>query len=245
MVATQNFRVDGFVTGLAIKAPCKVVTTINLTLSAEQTVNSVACVVGDRVLVMHQTDPIENGIYNVETSAWQRAGDFDGNRDIVRGTLVTVSSAVGADLVYQVATANPITVNTTAITFMLTNPTAELVITTNVISVDESGKTFFLDLAAGFTSTLPAPSIGLKYKFIVKTAPTTAYIIATDSGANLLYGTFLDIVGELTYFSAQDVLNFVASTALVGDELTVESDGVVWYCNAKSGANGGITTGVT
>jgi hypothetical protein len=121
----------------------------------------------------------------------------------------------------------------------------ELVTTTNVITAEESGRTFYLADAGGFTSTLPAPDIGLKYTFIVKTAPTTAYVITTDSGDNLLYGTFLDIVGELTYFSAQDTLNFVANTSVIGDRLEVESDGVNWYCKAISGADGGITVSVT
>jgi hypothetical protein len=121
----------------------------------------------------------------------------------------------------------------------------ELVSTTNVITAQETGKIFYLNAVGGFTSTLPAPAIGLKYTFVVKTAPTTAYIITTTSGSNLLYGTFLDIVGELTYFSAQDTLNFVASTSVVGDRLEVESDGTNWYCKAFSGADGGITVAVT
>jgi hypothetical protein len=102
-----------------------------------------------------------------------------------------------------------------------------------------------LNLAGGFTSTLPAPAAGLKYTFIVATAPTTAYIITTDSGDNILEGTFLDIVGELEPISAQDTFNFVASTSLVGDSLEVESDGTSWFCMAFSKADGGITVSVT
>jgi len=128
---------------------------------------------------------------------------------------------------------------------ILTKSTTEVVTATNVITAAESGTTFFLNIAGGFTSTLPAAATGLKYKFIVSTAPTTAYIITTNSSANILFGTFLDIVGELVYFSAQDTLNFVASTSVVGDFLEVESDGTNWYCTAKSGADGGITVAVT
>jgi hypothetical protein len=122
---------------------------------------------------------------------------------------------------------------------------SEVVTTTNVITADEAGTTFYLDAAGGFTSTLPAPAIGLKYKFIVSTAPTTAYIITTNGGANILQGTYIDIVGEMVSIASQDTLNFVANTALVGDYLEVESDGTSWFCNARSGANGGITVAVT
>ena len=115
MTATQNYRVDSFLAGLAIKAPCLVATTANITLSGEQTINSVAVVAGNRVLVKDQTDATENGIYVAETSAWNRAGDFDGNRDFVNGTQIPVANAAAVDL-YQVSTADPITVDTTSIT---------------------------------------------------------------------------------------------------------------------------------
>lgn len=124
---------------------------------------------------------------------------------------------------------------------------SESVTATNVITADESGKTFYLNTATGFTSTLPVPALGLRYKFIVATAPTTSggYVITTDSGDNILEGTFLDIVGELEAISAQDTLTFVFDVSLVGDSLEVESDGTNWYCTAFSKADGGITVSVT
>ncbi len=88
MTAQKNFRADSFVSGLAIKAPVKAASNAPLTLSGEQTVNGIPLLVGDRVLVKDQVDPIENGIYVVETSAWQRAGDWDGERDVVGGSVV-------------------------------------------------------------------------------------------------------------------------------------------------------------
>lgn len=116
MAANKNFRVDSFVAGLAIKAPCVVYTNANITLSGEQTVNSVPVVAGDRVLVKDQTDPIENGIYNVETSAWQRTGDFDGPRDIVNGTLVIVAISTTVTI-WACTFTGTIVIGTTALTF--------------------------------------------------------------------------------------------------------------------------------
>jgi hypothetical protein len=136
-------------------------------------------------------------------------------------------------------------VNDTTILGPIEVQNSESVTTTNVITASESGKTFYLNAAGGFTSTLPAPALGLKYKFIVKAAPTTAYIITTNGGDNVLQGTYLDIVGELVSIAAQDTLNFVANTALVGDSLEVESDGTSWFCTAFSKADGGITVSAT
>jgi len=113
-------RFNGINGGLAVKAPCRVVTTANITLSGEQTINSVAVVAGDRVLVKDQITASENGIYDVSTSAWTRSPDFDGNRDVTRGTLVLV---VGG-LFYELTTANPITIGTTNLTFVISSASA-------------------------------------------------------------------------------------------------------------------------
>ena len=102
MTAVKNFRVDSFVSGLAIKAPVHVATNGPITLSGEQTVNSKSVLVGMRVLVKDQADPIENGIYNCETSAWQRAGDFDGTRDIVAGTVVPAYRVSDGEIVWYI-----------------------------------------------------------------------------------------------------------------------------------------------
>ena len=117
MTATTTYRVDGAVYSLAIKTPCVAVSNANLTLSGEQTVNSVAVVEEDRVLVKDQDDATENGIWICETGAWTRAADFDGNRDVVNGTLVTTSLSWAG--MYQVSATNPVVIGTTEITFTL------------------------------------------------------------------------------------------------------------------------------
>ena len=118
MNSPQNFRVNSFLASLAVKAPCVVVTNAAITLSGEQTVNSVAVVVGDRVLVKDQADASENGIWEVETSAWVRPGDFDGNRDATDGTVVIVASTPLVGL-YQMTATNPVVIGTTDLTFNL------------------------------------------------------------------------------------------------------------------------------
>lgn len=114
--------IDGVSTSVAIKAPCRVATTANITLSGEQTIDGVAVVSGDRVLVKDQTTTTENGIYVAATSAWSRAVDFDGFRDVVQGTLVAVANGTAnADTFWRVTSANPITIGTTSITFGASN----------------------------------------------------------------------------------------------------------------------------
>jgi len=116
---------------------------------------------------------------------------------------------------------------------------------TNTLTAAENGTTYFLNLAGGGSTVLPAPAIGLKFVFIVATAPTTAYTIDTSSGANIMHGVHLDIVGELVYATARDILTFVANISLVGDRMEVVSDGTSWFYTAFGGADGAITTGQT
>lgn len=143
MSAQKKFRVDSFVVDKAIKAPCRVATNANITLSGEQTVNSVAVVAGDRVLVKDQTDPIENGIYDAQATSWVRSADFDGARDIGKGTQIIVATTPIATI-YQVTSADPITIDTSDINFalvtgvLLTATTAQLEdITDDINTVDK------------------------------------------------------------------------------------------------------------
>lgn len=92
MPSTVTQRLTGLNAAAAIKAPVRVATTANITLSGEQTVDGVAVVADDRVLVKNQTTAAENGLYLCKTTAWARAKDFDGALDAVVGTLVFVTS---------------------------------------------------------------------------------------------------------------------------------------------------------
>jgi hypothetical protein len=81
----------GVVGALGLKAPCVVASTGNLTLEGEQTINAIAVVSGDRVLVKDQTTASSNGIYEADTGEWARTEDANGNFDLVKGTLVYVT----------------------------------------------------------------------------------------------------------------------------------------------------------
>lgn len=84
-------RITGLTASIAYKAPCRVATTAQITLSGLQTVDGLALVEDDRVLVRNQTDATENGIYIASVRDWKRAADFDDNRDAMTGTRVYVS----------------------------------------------------------------------------------------------------------------------------------------------------------
>lgn len=109
--------------------------------------------------------------------------------------------------------------------------------------------TFFLALAGGFTVTLPAPALGLELEFIVSVAPTTAYIIATDSGDDVIVAGIaeleVDTSNDGPYDDNADAFNFVASVAVVGDRVKFISDGTKWYGIGQTNADGGVTMSTT
>lgn len=122
----------------------------------------------------------------------------------------------------------------------------EVVTTTNVIAATENGRTYYLNAAGGFTSTLPAPALGLKFRFIIKTAPTTAYIIVTTSGANLMYGMMEERAGTAGVAgAARDTFNFVANQAIIGDWVEFYSDGTNWYYHGMVDVAAGNTVAAT
>ena len=88
--------------GQSSKEPVDVVSTSNITLSGEQTIDGVLTA-GSRVLVGGQTNQNDNGIYVSAAGAWARATDHDGNPDgeIARGnTTLVLSGTNNANTVY-------------------------------------------------------------------------------------------------------------------------------------------------
>lgn len=106
----------------AVKVPVVAATTANITLSGEQTIDGVACVTDDRVLVKDQTDASENGIYEVDTSTWTRTPDWDGSSDIVKGTYVYAAGGTVGNNFWQVTTSNTITIGEDDVAFQATDP---------------------------------------------------------------------------------------------------------------------------
>ena len=93
-------------------------TTANITLSGTQTVDDIALIEGDRVLVKDQTDGSENGVYVVASGAWSRVTDFDAQEDFVSGEeFYVMDGTTNKKRVYNLTNIEPITLGTTALVF--------------------------------------------------------------------------------------------------------------------------------
>jgi len=122
----------------------------------------------------------------------------------------------------------------------------EIVTATNVITAAESGKTFFLNSATEFDSTLPVMALGLNYRFIVAAAPSGASYTITPTDADKIIGHTLFAEdaggsGDTETTAGADVITFVDGKAVAGDWVEVWCDGVAWYASGRSAVNDAIT----
>lgn len=123
----------------------------------------------------------------------------------------------------------------------------EIVTATNVITADESGKTFFLNSATEFVSTLPAPKSGMRFTFIVKAAPSGAsYTIVTNGSSNIIKGAVfssdLNAAADADFETAGgDTISFVDSKAVAGDRVELFCDGTNWFAHGFCTVFDGIT----
>lgn len=127
----------------------------------------------------------------------------------------------------------------------------ETVTATNVLTAAETGKTMFLSAAAGFLTTFPTPAAGLRYKFIVKTAPTSNGYTFTPSGgtADIIVVSVNELETDTTedgpWDDNADLVTLVANVSVQGDFLDVYCDGTKWYMIGQTNADGAVTTATT
>lgn len=137
-------------------------------------------------------------------------------------------------------------ITTPTLTGSLGTDSTEVVSATNVIAASESGKTFFLNSATEFASTLPAPAAGLVFRFVVTAAPAGAsYTVGTNAAAEVMIGQVYgsdgaDADSETT--AGATTLTFVDGASVAGDSADFFCDGTNWYVRAFTNLGG---TGIT
>lgn len=160
-------QVEGLNEGVAIKAACRVASATNITLAGLLTIDGVTLVDGDRVLVTGQTNAYDNGIWVATTGSWSRPADFNGSRDVINGTLISVNegSALGLSL-WKLSYSGTISIGTTNLTISKILNYQGL--TVGVVNVADYGA-----VGDGVTNDT--------------TALTNAYTYAYNNGKILLY----------------------------------------------------------
>lgn len=115
--AATKAYVDNVAQGLDVKTSVVVATTANITLSGTQTIDGIAVIAGDRVLVKNQTATSANGIYVVAAGAWSRSADTDTWNELISAFVFVERGTVNADTGW-VCTVDPGgTLGSTSVTF--------------------------------------------------------------------------------------------------------------------------------
>lgn len=122
MTSTATDQITGFSGSLAVKQPVRLATLVDIVLEGLIAIDGIVPAEGDRVLVKAQATPSQNGIYIASTGVWSRAADFDATGKAVKGTQVWVTDGTTqAGTLWIVSAANPVIVDTSALTWQAGN----------------------------------------------------------------------------------------------------------------------------
>ena len=99
----------------------RMASTANLTLSGNQTIDTIVGAAGNVVLARNQTTATQNGLYVMAAGAWARLPGADNAAELVPGSLVIVSEGTAnvAGSVFELTTAAGFVVGTNNLTFPL------------------------------------------------------------------------------------------------------------------------------
>lgn len=102
--ATKGYA-DAIAAGIVLRTAVVAATTANITLSGPQTIDGVAVIAGNRVLVKNQSTTSQNGIYDVAAGAWTRSSDSNTAGQLKIGyTYFVQSGTINASSTWSITT---------------------------------------------------------------------------------------------------------------------------------------------
>jgi phage-related tail fiber protein len=127
---------------LDFKHSVRVATTAPVVLVGLQTIDGVALVAGDRVLVKNQAVAKDNGLYVVAAGVWARSADADSSLEVTPGLFVHVErGTINGDSIWQLVTDAPIVLGVTDLLFeMAAGRTGINAGTYRSVTVDKYGR---------------------------------------------------------------------------------------------------------
>lgn len=255
------------------KQTARAVTVSNVTLSggAPATVDGTSLVLRDRVLVTAQSTASENGIYYVTTvgagsnGTWARSLDANETGEIKAGTIIMITEGTTyADTQWKLTTDDPITVGTTAMTFVRAGNAAYGTIAVagqNSIVADQIGDTLTMVAGTNLALTTNDGTDTLTVTPSLTPALTTATFTNTTTDDSILVTTTedsssaapvitlkrnsasvadADYLGQLKFKGENDAdqeVVYAKITAKIQDASDTTEDGLIEFANRKAGSN--------
>jgi len=176
--AANKAYVDAARSGLDVKDSVRAATVGAITLSGTQTIDDVAVVAGDRVLVKNQGTASENGIYVAASGAWSRSADADSNAEVTAGMFTFVEEGTAnADSGWVLTTNNPIVVGSTSLVFAQFSGAGQIIagdgLTKTGNTLDVGGTTDRI--------TVTADNVDIASTYVGQTTITTLGTITTGT----------------------------------------------------------------
>lgn len=209
-------QVQAAIRGLVWKPEAKAATTTAITLSGTQTIDGVAVIAGDRVLVKDQASAPTNGIYVVAAGAWSRATDLDEAAEFTNGVAVTVEQGtVNGDKAFVMTADGAIVVGTTALAFAALGGSGSTYTAGNGLTL--SGGAFSVVAGAGIIADGTSTRIDSTYAGLAK-----RYAVNVPSGS-----TTATITHNLGTLDVVVSVYEITGGAQVEPDVTVTSTNVV------------------
>jgi len=255
--AVHKQYVDLVAQGLSVRQSCKAATVANITISGEQTIDTISILSGDRVLVKNQTINKYNGIYIASAGAWTRATDYDTDGEVNAGSFTAiVEGSINANTIWVQTTQNP-TLDTDSLIF--TQLASAAVTNTASLGVKKIGNDFRADFVANDGIKLTANSFTVDYdntslgiianKLAIKDQGVSLNKLERGTNGQLLIGQtvadsqYKTISGDAT-IDETGALTLANTTVTPGaytlSNITIDSKGRI-----TSAANGSATGGHT
>ena len=155
--AANKDYVDTVAQGLDPKQSVKAATTANIaTLSGTMTVDGIALVAGDRVLVKDQSTASQNGIYVVAAGAWARSNDANVWAELVSAYVFVEQGTTNADNGYLCTVDAGGTLGTTSVTWVQFSGAGQIIAGAGLTKTGNQ-----IDVVAGTGITVASDNVAL------------------------------------------------------------------------------------
>ena len=157
--AVPRSYVQNYVNGISWKPAVRVATTANITLSGLQTIDGVALVAYEKVLVKNQTNQAQNGLYEADTGTWYRMGHMNTESEVPGAAVYVTGGTTHQDTAWTVSSPDTIVGFTLETTPIIWSQFAGPGTVTGGSGLTQSGNV--LNVGAGTGITVAADTVAL------------------------------------------------------------------------------------